>query len=98
MNCKPGDLARVVAPYVTPGRGAFVTVVKAADRGEYRAYGSLWEIDGPAWVCEGWVRDVDGVVRGPLRIIGDRCLCRVDPGRAEEETPAVAELPQPVEP
>ncbi len=83
MNCKPGDLARIVAPYVPVSRGRFVTVKRAAKNVEHFAGGvSFTNQDGPAWVCEGSVVLHDGVIER-LTVINDECLRPIrDPGDA----------------
>lgn len=91
-NVNAGDMARVVAPYVLPGRGSIVTVVRAAnpieklgDR-EYEISGHF----GVGWVVSGWVRDEDDEVCGPQVVIGDDCLRKINPGKGEDEMISIA--------
>lgn len=74
MNVKPGDLARVVAPFVMSGRGAVVRVVRPShgreDLGDTVFEGS----PRASWVCEGYVRWENGRLKGPLVAIEDQCL------------------------
>jgi hypothetical protein len=87
MNCKPGDLARVVAPYAKPGRGAFVVVRRRArpyeclDGNVFQACNS-----NGGWVCDGWVRDSDGGVCGPQLAIADECLRPIRDNDGEDQT------------
>ena len=95
MNVKPGDLARVVAPYDKNGRGAFVKVIRAAIGRAHRLGENVFvrTTDLPAWVVEGWVRGDRNVPVGPQLVIHDRCLRRVDPGKATDETLSWKEVP-----
>jgi hypothetical protein len=85
-NVKPGDLARVVAPFQMCGRGAIVKVIRASGRAEWLS-GTYYEDNGngESWVCEGYVRWGDGTREGPLVAIYDECLRRIDPGEREDE-------------
>ncbi len=77
-NVKPGDLARVVAPYEWPGRGAFVIVGRRANAVEQ--FGPVsYAVNEPSWVCDGWVRSVLGFYEGPQVVIADCCLRPVRP-------------------
>ena len=82
MNCKPGDLAYVVAPYAVPGRGRVVTVIRAARYPETLNGFEFYAADPsePGWVCQGAVPNVNGVIR-TLLVIAD-CSLRpiLDPG------------------
>jgi len=94
MNVQPGDMARVVAPYAVNGIGSRVTVVRAAarveDLGAYRfVCDGAW---GQGWVVQGWVRDAFGCQMGPLLVIADRCLRRIDPPEATKDIPRADEL------
>ncbi len=83
MNVDPGQLARIVEPFHTAGRGAFV-IVRRPWRGE--RVGEYWfTYGGPAWVCSGWVH-FEGAVRpiGPEVVIADQCLRRVNPGHQHD--------------
>ncbi|MNL15670.1 hypothetical protein D3C87_1366720 [compost metagenome] len=81
MNCKPGDLAQIVAPYDEKGRGHFVTVVRRAKRRE-RLGGCdfVHASPVPGWVCDGSVPMWDGFIARRL-VIADECLRPIrDPG------------------
>jgi hypothetical protein len=74
MNVKPGDLARVVAPFVMSGRGAVVRVVRPS-HGKEPLGDTVFEGSSRAsWVCEGYVRWENNRLHGPLIAIEDRCL------------------------
>lgn len=95
MNVKVGDLARVVAPYYTGGRGAFVTVTAfVPGNTEVFLHGRHFIPNGnPAWVVDGWVRALSLGVEtlvGPQLVISDNCLRRVDPPAEGDTLPPVA--------
>ena len=93
MNVQPGDMARVVAPYCEPGQGAIVSVLRPMLQAE--AFGALsYDFQPDSWVVQGWVRDEQGAVQGPILVIYDNCLRRVDPVTGAEGE-QVSE-PQPV--
>jgi len=80
VNVQPGNLARVLAPYAEPGRGALVNVIRRA-RAPYEELGNVQcsvPDHLPVWVVQGFVRDAFGQPRGPLLCIFDHCLKRVD--------------------
>ena len=57
MNCKPGDLAWIVAPFEAAGRGLVVTVVEAAAAGltcvaKNGGISSWPSAGGHAWICD----------------------------------------------
>lgn len=87
MNCKPGDLAMVVAPYHPNGRGHFVAVERLASVMEHlegRQYLSSC-FYGEIWVCSGAVPDDHGRVQR-LAVIADICLRPIRPGETPEES------------
>jgi len=74
MNCRPGDLARIVAPYAPSGVGRIVEVVRRAKK--FESLGECnFEHNGPTlgWVCIGSVPQWDGFVAREL-VIADECL------------------------
>lgn len=83
-NVKPGDIARVVAPFDIAGRGAIVKVIRPSN-GKETLCGIEYEGGGSGWVCEGWVRWEGDRRHGPLVAIADNCLRRVDPGTGTDE-------------
>lgn len=76
-NVRPGDLARVVAPYFGPGRGAVVTVL-ARRIGEGTVCGNFFGYWDPCWLVQGWVHSEGGLM-GPMLVIGDESLRRIPP-------------------
>lgn len=95
MNCKPGDLAYIVAPYVECGRGHFVTVERVARRTEtfdgtcYHFMNNL----GPAWVCSGAVPCEDGSGVSRRLVIADVCLRPIRDQPGEDQPLQWAGLP-----
>lgn len=89
MNVQPGNMARVVAPYAEAGRGAIVSVVRAM-LGNERFGDSSYAFQPDCWVVQGWVRDEKGGMQGPMLVIFDTCLRRIDPdtGADGEAKPA----------
>ncbi len=81
MNCKPGDLARIVHPFTAHGVGRFVEVVRLSRHFERlggRDFRHL--MPGPGWVCRGNVPADDGLVLKEL-VVADECLRPIrDPG------------------
>lgn len=69
MNCRPGDLAYIVAPDFPPYDRKFVTVVRFAKHDEQL---------GPCWVVkpEGWIPPLWTVTLSPVGTFcyPDRCL------------------------
>lgn len=97
MNCKPGDIAYTVAPYVRCGRGYVVRVIRRA--AEVEVFGPArftQPLGGVAWVCEGSVMMDTGFLE-PMTAIDDSCLRPIrDPGEdAVDET--LQRLPAPRE-
>lgn len=87
-NVKPGDVAMVKAPFVEPGRGAIVEVVRAARR-EERVSGVLYlSCFGQGWVVRGWVAG-----SGPELVIGDECLRPIRWNEGEDEVLRIAGKP-----
>jgi hypothetical protein len=83
MNVKPGDLARVVAPYHAEGRGAFVVVRgPAIGRDPYPGFSN--DTGRWAWLCDGYVR-ASRRIEGPAVVIYDHCLRAVPGLDATEE-------------
>ena len=81
MNCKPGDIARIVAPFAPMGVGHVVEVVRRAKEFEWLGACSFRHA-GPTfgWVCAGRVPMEDGEVLHEL-VIADECLRPIrDPG------------------
>lgn len=86
MNCKPGDLAIIVAPN-SPNRDRIVRCIRLLRAGEEMSIGGFEFVatsDGTFWAVEGWINGAgpDGVVTevpgGPVR---DRWLRPIrDPG------------------
>jgi len=80
-NVKPGDLARIVAPYEPNGIDHFVEVVRRAKKFE-RLGECFFEHEGliQGWVCTGCVPMWDGFIAREL-VIADECLRPIrDPG------------------
>lgn len=82
MNVQPGNLAKVVAPYEASGRGALVNVVRRAQWPSEILGTSIYAVslNQLVWVVQGFVRDEQGHMQGPLLCIFDHCLQRVDEG------------------
>lgn len=77
MNCKPGDLAYIVAGLVPENVGRIVKVVSAY--GEYLDFGFCWRVTSNAplyafnaltgecfvlsfgWIPDSWLRPINGV-------------------------------------
>lgn len=95
MNCKPGDLARIVLPYLCAEMiGLHVTVVRAGAEGEtvYTRQGEFCENTGPGgvgWLCEAHFP-------GFPCFVGDEYLRPIrDPGDdAQDETLSWKPVPQ----
>lgn len=79
-NVQAGDLARVVAPYAMPGRGAIVKVLRRLWEPSVLS-GVVYDIwpNQVGWVVEGLVRNSEGIVRGPELAIDDECLHKIPP-------------------
>jgi hypothetical protein len=75
MNCKPDDIAYIVAPAAQECRGRFVKVLRRAGINEILD-GQHYQLSNPsvvAWVCEGQIPHyLGGTVN--LSVIGDACL------------------------
>lgn len=80
-NVQAGDLARVVAPYAMPGRGAIVQVVRRAEEIEFLQGLCYYNpgYRGVGWVVSGWVRNEHHIPRGPELAIADVCLRKIPP-------------------
>ena len=95
MNVKPGDLARVVAPYTPNGRGAFVVVERDGTKDDCKRL--YYDESAPyGWLCSGYVRDIEGTLLGPELLIYDECLRHVDPGEGEDQIRRIAGKPEEV--
>lgn len=94
MNCKPGDLAMVVAPYVPEGRGAFVVVSRLANSEERLNGHDVFTCCRGAWVVNGWVRGETGWLVGPQVVIGDECLRPIGGTEGDDATLTWAGRPQ----
>jgi hypothetical protein len=83
MNCKPGDLAYIVAPWIEEGRGRFVHVVRAATADDLRAVGIYSAPTFHIWFCRGDIVTWDG----PRRefVIADESLRPIRPGAISDE-------------
>ncbi len=91
MNVQPGDMARVVAPYAAPGVGAVVSVVGPMTRD--LVCGVNWYPATPnTWIVQGWVRDEQHRMQGPLLAVGDEFLRRIDPFTGELAAEGVREV------
>lgn len=59
MNCKPGDLARFVAPWIEKGRGRYVTVLRRPTLDDWREAESATgapvstKVQDDCWTVEG---------------------------------------------
>jgi hypothetical protein len=98
MNVKPGDIAMVKAPYVEPGRGAIVEVVRRAGEREWLSGREYRRREGycVGWVVRGWVRNADGNLRGPELAISDVCLRPLRDSDEEDEMLRIAGKPSEV--
>lgn len=94
MNVKPGDIARVVAPYVIQGRGAIVEVVRLASVEDYPRLGFA-RPSGSGWLVSGWVRDSSDRLHGHEAIIGDIFLRPLPPPETESTEMDETELKTP---
>lgn len=77
MNCRPGDLAYIVAPFFSGGRGRVVQVVRTATAEDFfaRKINQMPSV----WLCVGDIVTQWGAYRETL--IGDECLRPIrDPG------------------
>lgn len=92
-NVQAGDLARVVAPYAVPGRGAIVKVLRQGagiEQFGHARYRCDLEL---SWVVEGPVRDELGRVHGSHLCIADECLRKIPP--LDETEDDICKLYQP---
>lgn len=97
MNVKPGDLARIVAPYHPNGRGSIVAVIEPAlpdPVGMLSIGGVNYFILGNAWVVHGWVKNWKGIAIGPLTVVEDGSLRRIPPLGEDETIGEVTRLPE----
>lgn len=104
MNCKPGDLAVVIGPGITPGIvGRFVTVIRPAVMGERfpSDIGTIrWTGDVPAWVVESanplpWLASKSNRLHHMnRRAIGDAYLRPIRDQPGEDETLTWAGKPE----
>lgn len=95
MNCKPGDLAYIVAPYARHGRGYFVTVERPARYTETLNGTNFYSANQPGagWVCTGSVPANDRGVMYTRLVVSDRCLRPIRDQPGEDETIKWAGLP-----
>lgn len=92
MNCKPGDLARIVAPFEEAGRGMVVTAVRLAARGEIvrsKLGFEEYPVRSDLWVCDAHDE------RFPC-LIADECLRPIRGHEGDDETLAWAGKPEQV--
>jgi hypothetical protein len=97
LNCKPGDLAVIVAPYALSGRGSVVKVLRPARHRENLLGAEFTLVYGEfGWVCQGSVTMESGAVER-LTAISDGCLRPIrDPGEdARDETLSWKRVPSP---
>lgn len=94
MNCKPGDIARIIGPATTPNRDRIVRCIRLLARGEEMTMGDLVFVGtshAQFWAVEGRLVGEDASGR-PVEVpggpVGDRWLRPIrDPGEdAQDET------------
>lgn len=90
MNCKPGDLCYLVAPFNAASRGRVVTVLRAARTKETFGRRTFYRSAAVGWVIVG--------PNMPKSVAADECLRPIrDPGDdAKDEI--LRPLPAPAEP
>jgi len=94
MNCRQGDIARIVRPYVVDAAiGRFVTVIAVAPNRPVVIDGHIFEWNGASWIVEGNVPDQCGEHVYKRLVIADRCLRPIRGAEGEDEMLRIAGKP-----